>query len=237
MIRRLGAALIAVVVSGAAAGVAFAGEAQEPPMLTPAVAHTVVAGCPEAKRYAGLLVRGISDAEARAATPLLTACANAIRFPDLRWKNQYAALALAAVQLSQGLLEHDPALLKRAADATRALHDADQATDDQIRSWKIIPDWFDARVRVALVNDDQHVCTGSIVQNAAYVYLAARSGTAWIRTARDVPPGLERCSIAYPTIAEAGPTAAPAPYPWPTREPPARDESVQRPLNPNVPPR
>ena len=46
------------------------------------------------------------------------ACAKQVRFPEFQWKNQYAAVALGAVELSRGLLGRDPASLRRAADAT-----------------------------------------------------------------------------------------------------------------------
>jgi hypothetical protein len=63
---------------------------------------------------------------------------------------------------------------------------ASPASDDQIRAWDVIPDFFDARTEQAIsfANDS---CGGDIIQNAAYLNVAARSGTAWIATPRTVP--------------------------------------------------
>jgi hypothetical protein len=190
-------------------------------MLTPFAAGYVASGCPDAKPYADALVRGITLAEAKAATPVLTRCASAVRLFELQWKTDSAAFGLAAVQLSQGLLARDPALLKRAAEATRRMRDSTLASDAQIRSWDVIPDAFYARYREAVVFDDP-LCSGNIAVNAAYINLAARSGTAWIRTPRDVPPAdnAGRCPInppplsnisGFPGAAPPQPTDLPAP--------------------------
>jgi hypothetical protein len=233
MIRRLAQAVASIAVFLPWSGAAVAGDAQAPPTLTPFAARYVASGCPEAKPYADALVRGITLAEAKAATPVLTRCATAVRLFELRWKNDSAAFGLAAVQLSEGLLERDPALLKRAADATRRMRDFTPASDSQIRSWDVIPDTFYARYREAVVFDDP-VCAGNLAVNAAYINLAARSGTAWIRTPRDVPAADKagRCPINPPPLPAVSGFPGGVPYQNPDR-PPAPPE---RPA-PNAPPR
>ena len=109
----LGAAVLTVAFPAAALA-----DAQAPPTLTPAVARAAAAACPGAAGYADALVRGITSGEAAAAAPKFAACAKQVRFPEFQWKNQYAAVALGAVELSRGLLGRDPASLRRAADAT-----------------------------------------------------------------------------------------------------------------------
>lgn len=187
MIGRLAPAAASLAALLALSSAAFADDEQAPPVLTPFAAGYVARGCPDAKPYADALVRGITLAEAKVAAPVLARCANAIRLFELQWKNTRGAFGLAAVELSEGLLEHDPALLKRAADATRALRDASLTRDSEIRSWDKIPDWFYAQDRKAIVFDNP-LCLGDIAVNAAYMNLVARSGTAWIRTPRVIPP-------------------------------------------------
>ncbi len=100
------------------------------------------------------------------------------------------------MQLSQGLLDHDGALLKRAADATRDLSRDSRAADADVRTWDVIPDYYDVSRREAVVLVGPQGCgADASVTNAAYINLAARTGTAWISTARtDTPsPALASC--------------------------------------------
>ena len=127
-------------------------------MLTPAVARSVAAACPGTKQYADALVRGMNAAEAAAANAPFSRCASATRLFALQWKNDYGRIALAAAELSQGLLAHDPVLVKRAADATQAWRDSTPATDAEVRSWDAIPDIYFAATRVAVIQDDPPPC-------------------------------------------------------------------------------
>jgi hypothetical protein len=184
------ARLVAVAVLTAAfgsPGTVYAHSLQAPPTLTPFVARDVAATCPGSERYVDALVHGITLAEADAAAPILNRCATAIRLFDAQWKNRVAEVALAAVDLSRGLLRQDPSLLKRAADATRALRASSAASDGQIRSWDVIPDGFDAGTGEEIVYDPSIPrCSSPPIANAAYIYLAARSTSAWIQTPRPV---------------------------------------------------
>ncbi len=182
--RNLAGCVLTAVVLAAGTPAAFAAaDPAAPPMLTPSMARTVASACPQAAVYADELVRGITRAEAKAATPLLTSCAREIRLFIHQWKNDAANIALAAVELSRGLLDRDPALLRAAADATRDLRRASRASDDQVREWTIIPDYFDV-ARNELVVEPHPACGISPVANATYINVAARTGAAWITIPR-----------------------------------------------------
>ncbi|MEA2787533.1 MAG: hypothetical protein QOF71_3637 [Candidatus Eremiobacteraeota bacterium] len=175
--------LTAVVLAAATPGVAPAADPAAPPMLTPSLARTVASACPAARPYADELVRGITRAQAAAATPILTKCAREVRLFVYQWKNDVANIALAATELSRGLLDRDPTLLRAAAYATRDLRGASRASDDQVRAWTIIPDYFDV-ARNELVFETQASCDVSAVANATYINVAARTGVAWITVPR-----------------------------------------------------
>ena len=180
MLCALGAAVVALVPAWALA------DDQAPPTLTPAVANTVAAACPGTRTYADALVRGITRAAADAAAPRFAACAKQIRLFENQWKNDVASLALGAVELSRGLLENDSALLRHAVDATAVLRSETRFSDAEVRAWQFIPDSVDA--------DDgspiQNCARSSLYVNAAYVNVAARAGTAWVRT----HDATERCT-------------------------------------------
>ena len=202
--RTLGCILTAVVLAAGTPAAAGAADPAAPPMLTPSVARSVASACPQAAVYADELVRGITRADAEAATPILTRCAREIRLFENQWKNDAANIALAAVELSRGLLDNDPTLLRAAAYATRDLRRSSRATDGQVRDWTLIPDYFDV-ARNELVVDSQPSCGISAVANATYINVAARTGAAWITTPRDksVAPGDRRsaaCMFASRTI-------------------------------------
>jgi hypothetical protein len=152
-------------------------EPHAPPVLTPVAAATASVACPPAAPYAKALVAGITAAEAAAAVPLLRACAGATRLPELRWKNAAASLALAGVELSQGLLQHDPAMLKAASDATHALRASLALSDAQVLTWNLIPDVYDARARTVYYVPGS---CGNAYMNAVYINVAARNGIAWL---------------------------------------------------------
>ena len=177
-----------LLIAATSSGTARADEAQAPPMLTPQTAADVAAACPEAQTFAHALVRGITLAQAAAATLPLSRCAGATRLPQFQWKNANAGLALAAVELSQGVLTRDPANFKRAAAATRYMRDQSAATDSEIRGWDQLPDAFDLLHRQEIVYSGD-ACAGDIYENAAYLNLAAQSGKAWIVTPRVIPSG------------------------------------------------
>jgi hypothetical protein len=182
--RNLGCILTAVVLAAGTPAVAGAADPAAPPMLTPSVARTVASACPQAAVYAGELVRGITRADAKAATPILTRCAREVRLFENQWKNDAANIALAAVELSRGLLDNDRTLLRAAADATRDLRGDSAARDGQVREWTLIPDYFDV-ARNELVVAPPSSCGVSAVANATYINVAARAGAAWITTPRD----------------------------------------------------
>ncbi len=230
MTRGLAAALAAFVLFFAPAGVALAEDAQAPPTLTPLAAKQVATACPEAGKYADALVRCITLAEATAATPLLTKCATATRLWELQWKNRDSAIGLAAVQLSLGLMRHDPVMLKRAADAMHAVRNASDVSDADIRSWTIIPDFYDVR-RHEIVASDSPSCSGDVSFNGAYIYLAAHTGTAWITTPREVPHAPAHCPAGtWSTAFSFAPN--PPPGNLQTRPAPAPDEVLSRPVLP-----
>lgn len=175
---RLSVVLGSLLIAAFPAGMAVAGEAHAPPLLSPSSAQQVATACPDAAKYADALVNGISLADANAAAPVLTRCASIVASSD----QKSISLALAAVELSQGLLAANPALIARAANATAALRQNVAATDAQIHTWVLVPDVFDARSGRAYFDDFQ--CIGSVDLNAAYVYVAARSAHPWIRDPR-----------------------------------------------------
>jgi hypothetical protein len=177
-------ALTAVLLAAGTPGAVAAAEPAAPPMLTPSLARTVASACPNAAVYTDKLIGGITRAEAKAATPILTRCAREIRLFVYQWKNDAASIALAAVDLSRGVLDHDPVLLRAAADATRDLRRASRATDIQVREWTIIPDYFDV-ARNELAVEPQPACGVSAVANATYINVAARTGNAWITIPRE----------------------------------------------------
>ncbi len=229
------AALAAFVIAVVSGGAARADELQAPPTLTPAVAGNAAAACPDAAPYARALVDGITLAQATAATPILMRCATATRLFELQWKNSAAALALAAVELSRGLLEHDPALLKRAADGTHAWRSRVPQSDEQILTWDLVPDIYDNRLHAVTYVDGS--CGANPYMNAAYIYVAARSGIAWLRTPRAIRNATPCNAVAARAASFGGGGidigASPFTVPIPTRPAPAPDEV----LRPNAPPR
>lgn len=191
----LSATVLAAIASPALAG---SPEAMAPPMLSPIVARDVADACPGTRGYADALVRGITNREAVAAEPVFAACAAPLRFSGFRWKTDAATVALAAVRLSRGLLNHDAELLRRAASGSSELRARTGATDAQIRAWPVIPDYF-AWANSELVAYDylpliannanrerEPFVNSPIVQDAAYINVAARTGEAWILTPRTV---------------------------------------------------
>jgi hypothetical protein len=178
---------------------ALADDPHAPPMLTPSAAADIALACPEAKGSADALVLGITLAQANAALPLLMHCATEVRFAELRWKNMYAAVGVAAVQLSQATLTNDSALFRHVADLTNGTRAVSPASDAVIRSWTAIPDAYDASKQLASDYSDR--CGGNLVSNVAYLNVAARTGSAWISSPRAVPA---TCP-AYVPFATAGP--------------------------------
>jgi hypothetical protein len=218
MRQELGMVLSAAVLAVALPQAARAAEAQAPPALTPAVAREVATACPDAARYAGLLVRGITGADADAATPLLERCAARIRLPEAQWKTAAARVAVAAVELSRGLLSHDPGLLRRAADETKDLRLQSFASDAEVRSWTVIPDYYDVR-RGEIVLDDPSGCARGYADNAAYINVAARTGAAWITEQRPAPAALTPIASCAPRYAAAAAIRPSNPAPF-TMAPP-----------------
>jgi hypothetical protein len=187
------AALAVVPLAGAAA------EAHAPPTLSPIVAHNVADACPGTDAYARALVQGIARADAVAARPLFAACAAESRLPEFRWKTDVANVALGAVDLSLGVIDRDAAALQRANAETRDLRSLSPARDDEVREWTFIPDYLlpgplhgpmtfaylpvtpaNAQIARRPNSDD------ATAENAAYVNVAARAGTAWITEPRRV---------------------------------------------------
>jgi hypothetical protein len=217
-----------------APAVALAADAQAPPLLTPTIADSVSAACPGTAPYASALVRGITSGEAAAAEPKFAACAKQIRLVENQWKNDAADVALGAVELARGLLNHDPAMLQRAADATAALRAVARGSDADVRAWPTIPDFVDGHTGDYVVDG----CgSGSAALNAAYINVAARTGVAWVLT----PRAPARCGVkGYPyayngrrdPFARPDPwTASPGRFSWdqdPTSRPsPAVDPTVR----------
>jgi hypothetical protein len=237
--NRVVSVLSAVVLAAATPAVAFAGDAQSPPVLTPAIANSVSAACPGTAKYADALVRGITSDEAAAAEPKFAACAKQIRLYENQWKNDAADVALGAVELARGLLNHDPELLQRAVDATAALRAVARGSDADVRAWPTIPDFVDGHTGDYVVDG----CgSGSAALNAAYINVAARTGVAWVLT----PRAPTRCGTkGYPyayngrrdPFAQPDPwTASPSRFSWdqgPGRRP---DPAIEPPLNSPVRP-
>jgi hypothetical protein len=185
----IGAALapLAVLAAPLAAG---------PPMLTPIAARDIAAACPGTSAFAYELVRGISGPDAAAAEPAFNACASTARLPGYHWKTEAANLALAAVLLTRGLIDHDAALTRRAAALTDDLRSRSIATDDDVRRWNAIPDRFDRkRSELVLLGFVPTRPDNSLLarpqygerpwtENAAYINVAAQMDDAWIRTPR-----------------------------------------------------
>jgi hypothetical protein len=170
-------------VAALSAPAAAAGTLYAPPTLTPLVAREVIASCPGTARYAAALVDGISETDAAAAAPLFDACAASHRRDVSNELRQAASTAVGATYLALGTLRHDPALLRRAVDATAELRSQNVYADDAtVRAWTIIPDQYDARGHVLVVRTD---CpTGTLIDDATYVNVAAHAGGAWIATPR-----------------------------------------------------
>lgn len=200
--RRLLASVAGLAVVAAGQFVpALAAPGAAPPVLTPAVAARVAAACPGTAPYAAALVRGATEAELVAAAPVLETCRAAVRFPHLQWKNDAAALGLAAVELSRGLLDRDPAQFQRAVFATNALRAESTASDAQIRAWSAIPDYVNPADGHVFVAADGVFCGDDGALNAAYINVAARAGAAWVETPRTSVTTLEQrasaCGTAY----------------------------------------
>jgi hypothetical protein len=226
MRSRLLVVVASLLITGTPFGMAVAGVPLAPPLLSPSSAQMVATACPEAAKYADALVNGISLADANAAAPVLTRCAKTVASAD----EASVAFGLAAVELAQGVLASNPALIARAANATASLRRDVSATDAQIRTWVLIPDMFDPRSGKAYF-DDFH-CRGSVYLNAAYIYVAARSAQPWIREPR-TPRAQTACAgkpvaginSPYGTNINIGgnPLAGP---PQPQRPPAGIDENV-----------
>lgn len=221
---RLLVVLGSMLFAGIPAGMASAGDAHAPPLLSPSSAQQVIAGCPAAAKYADALVSGISLADANAALPVLSRCKSIAASAD----EKSIALALAAVELSQGLLGSNPELIARAADATAPMRHDVAATDAQIHTWVLVPDMYDPRSGKAYFDDFQ--CIGSVDLNAAYVYVAASSAHPWIRDAR-TPRTQTACAAKHPLITNQnfrydGIGGNPFQPPAPSRPQPAPDEQL-----------
>jgi hypothetical protein len=157
-----------------------------PPTLTPLVARDVAAACPGTAAYASALTSGIDESTAAAAAPVFDACAAGARRDVLVWRQNASSVAVGAVYLSLGLLRHDAAMLKRAVDATASLRSDVGADDQTIQAWSVIPDTYDSVHRRAIVRTD--CALGTWAADAAYINVAAHTGTAWITAPRDAQP-------------------------------------------------
>jgi hypothetical protein len=201
----------ATIVAGPLA--AGAAERQAPPTLTPLVARDVAYACPGTERYAEALVRGITEREAASAAPLFDACAAGAKRDYGDYRRHAASTAVGAAYLSLGLLRHDPALLRRAIDATaEQRRDVTTASDQDIRRWPVIPDEYDAR---------RDCPSGTEAIDAAYINVAAHAGTAWVTAPRAAAP----CPAVRPDVylasrgfpgpepSRPGPNYAVRPYP------------------------
>jgi hypothetical protein len=182
VVSLVGLAIFAMPVAAVAAG-----EAHAPPTLTPLVARDVAYACPGTAKYAGELVRGITETDAAAAAPLFDACAAGAKrdFTDVR--RQLASTAVGAAYLSLGLLRHDPALLRRSIDATAEVRrNFLIASDDDVRRWTVIPDQYDPGHRELILRTDCPVA--AFAPDATYINVAAHAGTAWVTTPRELNP-------------------------------------------------
>jgi hypothetical protein len=226
---RVVSVLGAIVLAAGSAVSAQASDAQAPPMLTPLVAQRVAAVCPGTAAYAEALVRGISDAQAAVAAPLFDKCAAFWRHDHDDSSRNAASTAVGAVYLSRGLLNHDPAFLRRAIDATDEVRRYSHLSEDLVRRWPIIPDFFDDSRREAVVSLD---CEFSLGPDATYIYLAARTGTAWITQPRE-PVACRRAG--RPTgYVTGGPTSTMGNFSpsGSTRPDPAIEPSLNSPVRP-----
>jgi hypothetical protein len=127
-------------------------------------------------------VHGISESQAALAAPLFEKCAASWRHDHDDTSRQTASTAVGAIYLSRALLTHDPLFFRRAIDATDEVRRSSHLSEDVVRSWPVIPDYFDAVRREAVISLD---CDFSLVPDATYIYLAARTGTAWITQPRE----------------------------------------------------
>ncbi len=184
-IRVVVSVLAAALLAAGVPAIGGAANDQAPPMLTPLVAKQVAAACPGTAVYAQALVRGISEAQAALAGPLFDRCAASLRHDSDDAARNAASTAVGAVYLSRGLLTHDPAFFQRAIDATDAQRRVARLSEETVRAWPVIPDYFDSRQRVAVISLD---CDFSLAVDATYIYFAARSGTAWITQPREAVP-------------------------------------------------
>jgi hypothetical protein len=189
------AAIFGATVMAVSLGTTAAAEPQAIPMLTPLAARDVVDACPGTERFAAVLVRGATAAEASDARTAFAACAAQPRLPGFEWKTEAANLALAGSELTVGLATNDAGAIRRAVDATNDLRALSLATDDQIREWRVIPDTFNSVSRRPITQGYMTYHVGDsltprrpfttdqiIVTDAAYVNLAARRSEAWIHT-------------------------------------------------------
>jgi hypothetical protein len=189
--------LIAVAIVAAPLA-AVAADSQAPPTLTPIAARDVADACPATARYAQALVGGITRRDARAARPLFAACAAEPRLPGYLWKTNAANLALGAVDLSLGVLDRDDAAFRRAVAETADLRSRSLSTDAQVHAWTVIPDYLLPNTHepatlayLPLPPSNAQLqrppfINGFEAENAAYVNVAARTGTAWITAPRVV---------------------------------------------------
>jgi hypothetical protein len=180
-----------------------------PPTLTPIAARDVSDACPGTKHFAQALISGITRDDAHIARPLFASCAAQWRLPEYLWKTDAANLALGAVDLSLGVLDNDQAALLRAVDETADLRSRSLATDEQIHSWNVIPDYtlpytHEAATIAYLPLPPYNAQTqrppfskGFEAENAAYIYIAAQTATPWIHTPR-VIEGISRLGISNP---------------------------------------
>lgn len=222
----LGSLLMTIVSAGAAG----ADAPQAPPMLSPAAANAVATACPSASAYADALVAGATLEQATAGRTLFGQCAKNAASAD----EPALTVAVAAADLSAGLLSKQSVLIARAGAETNALRRNVLASDAQIRTWVVIPDTYDPRSRIAYFDDFD--CAGDVGLDAAYINLAARSGTAWIREQRTARQATG-CAAALPS-ASAFQSIGRTPFTSPpiTRPTAAPDEQLQRPV-PGIPPR
>jgi hypothetical protein len=181
-IRVVVSVLAAAVLAAGVPAIGGAADAQAPPMLTPLVAKQVAAACPGTATYAQALVRGISEAQAALAAPLFDRCAASLRHDFDDAVRNAASTAVGAAYLSRGLLTHDPAFFQRAIDATDGQRRDARLSEETVRAWSVIPDYFDSDERIAGISPN---CGFSPALDATYIYFAARGRTAWITQPRE----------------------------------------------------
>lgn len=187
--------LVAITAMGLSLGTTAFADLAASPMLTPLAARDVSDACPGTDASAAALVRGATLDEALIARKAFAPCASQTRLPGYEWKTESAKLALAGADLTIGLATNDSGALQRAIDETNDLRSLSLATDEQVRSWRVIPDFFDNLTKrpesygyVAAAPGDSlkgrrpFVRDQIIVTSAAYVNVAARTGQAWIHT-------------------------------------------------------